>query len=329
MNPTTPPAPIGGYFELELPHRQGHLYPDAMRLQSARASLLLLLQSLRPARIWMPWFNCPSMLEPVAIAGIPIVRYHIDDDFLPEQDIALAPQDLLLYVNYFGVCDRQVGSVLARFPAQQVILDYSQAFLTAPPACLATLYSPRKFFGLPDGAYLQCSVDLPLPADRETLSIARSAALLTRIDRSPEEGYAEIVQARQTFKAQQPLRMSALTERMLASIDYEQAWKRRQRNFAHYHARLQGLNGLTLTGDEVALCYPLRIALKDIRKIFQEQRIFVPQYWPGMPLEGDERGQAVQALSEQCLPLPCDQRYDSADIERVLTVLEGALAGRP
>lgn len=328
MNPTTfLPAAIGGYFELELPVGKGHLYPAAMRLQSARACLLALLQHLRPTAIWMPWFNCPSMMEPARASEVAVKRYHIDAQFLPEAALTLGKGEILLYVNYFGVCDSQVESVLSRFPREQVLLDYSQAFFSAPPECLATFYSPRKFFGVPDGAYVQSRTDMPWPEECETLSIARCAPLLTRIDRSPEEGYADLIRARQSFKGQPPLRMSALTQRLLESIDYEAAKARRQENFALYHARLGKRNTLALHGNEAALCYPLRIQQKEIRKVLQRQRIFVAQYWPDMAVEADARGQAVLEMSEQCLPLPCDQRYGAADIARVIEVLELALQG--
>ena len=60
----------------------------------------------------------------------------------------------LLYVNYFGICQHQERQVLERFGASRVVLDRSQAFFADPIDCLATIYSPRKFFGVPtEGSY--------------------------------------------------------------------------------------------------------------------------------------------------------------------------------
>ena len=52
----------GGYFELELPAAASDYHAGALRLQSARAALLLLLQQGKPSAVWLPWYLCQSML---------------------------------------------------------------------------------------------------------------------------------------------------------------------------------------------------------------------------------------------------------------------------
>jgi hypothetical protein len=114
---------IGGYFELELPPGHGELYPNALRFQSARAAFFALLQAGRPQRIWMPWYNCETMLEPPAMAGIPVHRYRIDEQLGIGDDIEPGENDWLLYVNYHGLCDSRIDRVLARFPRERVVVD--------------------------------------------------------------------------------------------------------------------------------------------------------------------------------------------------------------
>ncbi|POZ62638.1 hypothetical protein [Chromobacterium alticapitis] len=324
MESSVSPLPaIGGYFELELPPALGHLYPDALRLQSARASLLALLRQLRPSRLWLPRFICPTMLEPVRRSGVSLCFYPIDHNYRPPIDLAPAPGELLLYVNYYGICDEQIESLLQRVPKERVVLDFSQAFFSPPPDCLATIYSPRKFFGVPDGAYLCSALNIPQPAETETLSLERFRPLLTRLADSPEAGYPHILEARRTFKNQEPKRMSQLTERLLASIDYPRARSQRRMNAAQYHTAFGDLNPLPIPAGASPLAYPLYCEKPDLREILAAQRIFVAKYWPDLELAADSATEA--ALAEHTLALPCDQRYGEADIARVIAALRAAL----
>jgi hypothetical protein len=320
---------LGGYLELELPLGQGELYPDALRFQSARAAFLALLEAGRPRRIWLPWYICETMLEAPSVAGIPIWRYQIDQNLEIAGEIELAEGDWLLYVNYFGVCDAQVGRLLERFSPKQIVLDYSQALFSPPPICLATLYSPRKFLGIPDGGYLITEMRVELPNEQDSGSIERFSPLLIRIDRGPEAGYEAILAARATLRGQRPKRMSALTQHLLARIDYPAAIERRSKNFALYH-RLLGMDNafpLPAALPRVPLCYPFWNHRSDLHAPLIKRRVFVPKYWPNVRGHSDTPDDMEFRLSTECLALPCDQRYDETQIEFVASALRDAIGG--
>jgi hypothetical protein len=322
---------IGGYLELELPPGNGERYPDAQRFQSARAAFLALLNAGRPGRIWMPWYNCETMLEPPEMAGIEVRRYRIDANFDIADDIVLGENDWLLYVNYFGVCDAQVERVCSRFPHTQVVIDNSQAFFSPPTACLATLYSPRKFFGIPDGGYLITQVPVDEPEEQDTGSIERMQPLLIRIDQGPEAGYEGIRAARATLRGQQPKRMSTLTRRLLARLDYDSAFERRSRNFARYHQMLGSENALASFDARVQapLCYPFWNHRTDLHAALAAKRIFVPRYWPHTRGSSGMADDLEFRLSTECLALPCDQRYGEVEIDQVIAALrEAGAAGQ-
>ena len=68
---------IGGYFELEL-NRSGEYYPVAIDLNSARNALEYILRVKKPKRIYIPYYICSSVLEPINKLKIPFIFYHID-----------------------------------------------------------------------------------------------------------------------------------------------------------------------------------------------------------------------------------------------------------
>jgi hypothetical protein len=322
---------IGGYLELELPRGSGELYPRALRFQSGRAAFLALLETGRPRRIWMPWYNCETMLEPPSMAGIPIERYRLDDNLdVVDNDIALAADDWLLAVNYFGVCDMQVSRLLERFPRRQIVIDNSQALFAPPADCLATIYSPRKFFGIPDGGYLITQLPVATPAEQDDGSIERCAPLLVRIDQGPEAGYEGVRAARATLRGQRPKRMSALTRHLLAHIDYPVAIEQRNRNYARYHERLAKENAFPLpaTSPHAPLCYPFWNHRADLQAPLSARRVYAPKYWPHVRGVTGTSDDLEYRLSTECLALPCDQRYGDEEIDFVMSALRDAIAGR-
>lgn len=319
---------IGGYFELELPPGNGELYPHGRRFQSARAAFLALLSAMRPRRIWMPWYNCETMLEPPAMAGVPVRHYRIDQQFDIAEDIVLGDDEWLLAVNYFGIGEAAVARAIARFGGERVVVDHSQALFAPPPDCLATLYSPRKFFGVPDGGYLITQSDVPVPDGQDTGSIARLQPLLMRLDSGPEAGYEGIRAARSTLRGQMPQRMSTLTQRMLEHIDYKCAAERRLRNYVRYHLALGADNALPVPADptHAPLCYPFWNHRVDLHAALAARRIFVAKYWPNIRGASGAPDDLEYRLSTQCLALPCDQRYGDVEIDRVIAVLREAIA---
>ena len=320
------PRAIGGYFELELPQAEASLHGDALRFQSSRAAFLALLRAGRPTAVWMPWYICDAMIEPLRMTGTPVKRYRLDPD-LRVDSADLAPGEWLVYVNYFGLCARQVDDVLNRFPRDQVLIDNAQALFAAPADCLATLYSPRKFLGVPDGGYLVTRQPVDLPSTTDDGSLQRCGHLLTRLAKDAEAGYADYAAAEESLKQQEPLRMSALTERLLAGVDYDSVRARRVENFAFLHEKLQRYNRFEFRYDEQAapLCYPFFNAPAGVRETLRARRIYTPTYWPDVA-DAEGAPDFERQLPGSTLCLPCDQRLSREDLAPMVQHLLDRLA---
>lgn len=314
---TLQPPPIGGYFEFELSQGEGEYHPCALRYQSARAAFLALLRAGHPDAIWLPWYICDSMVEAATMGGIPVRRYQLDKQ-LRVLDANLGARDWLLYVNYFGVCAANVSATLARFDPAKVIIDNSQAFYDKPHDCLASIYSPRKFFGVPDGGYLITQLAVPAPEKIDKGSLKRCQHLLQRLEHGPEPGYSSFVQAESSLSGQEPRRMSTLTQTLLGRIPYLEIREKRRANFCQLHAHLAASNQfpLSLQGREVPLCYPYLAPEPYATRTLYSQRIYLPCYWPEVVSPVFESG-----LAKSVLFLPCDQRMTSTLTDRLLSVL--------
>jgi hypothetical protein len=309
---------IGGYFQLELPPAGTEYHRDALRFQSSRAAFLALLRAGRPSAVWMPWYICESMCEPLVMAGIPIRRYELDER-LRVKSAELAGGEWLLYVNYFGLCDSNVSDVLDRFPRERVVIDNAQAFFAQPHDCLATLYSPRKFVGVPDGGYLVTNKAICAPEQVDHASLDRCAHLLKRIADDAESGYADYAAAEESLRLQEPKCMSALTQRILAGIDYADVRARRVENFAFLHEKLQRYNRFSFdpSPDAAPLCYPYRGAPAGLRDELRAQRIYTASYWAEVAAT-ESAPDFERGLPGSTVFLPCDQRLSRAQREMMV-----------
>ncbi|MBK9162191.1 MAG: hypothetical protein IPM27_11715 [Nitrosomonadales bacterium] len=313
---------MGGYFELELPKAGKLPYPDALKYQSARVAFLALLRTHMPKRVWLPKYICDAMLTPLKTAGIEHVWYELDSNLDVSGEVQLCADDWLVYVNYFGLHKKNVDTLLERFPPQQIVLDYSQAFFEPPAeAAMATIYSPRKFFGIPDGGLLVGKVGAISVPERDVGSLDRSSHLLKRLAGYPEEGYADYRHAEETLSGCEPKRMSELTERILGAVDFDGARSVRHENFMFLHRELSGINPFEIDVAEAAapLCYPFITNDRDLRQRMIANRIFVPTYWP------EALGRVGDAWAEKMirnlLPLPVDQRYGRDDMQRIVSII--------
>lgn len=305
---------IGGYFELELPVGSGSLYPEAIKYQSARSAFYAVLDHCKPKRVWVPYYICDTMLAPLEQLGVETVFYSLNRDFTIAENIELAPSDKLLYVNYFGLCSNYQDELLQRFSPNQVIFDNSQAFFCSPKPCLATLYSPRKFFGVPDGGLLVTRLAMDGPESIDDASIDRSLHLLKRLAGDPEDGYEDYQRAEQSLQDIEPKRMSFLTESLLLSIDYQAIKRARENNFRALHKQLGSKNSLKIEVEKLSgpMLYPFIPAenAKELKRDLIQKRCFVATYWSECltRLDGFDN---EKYLVESLVALPCDQRVEA------------------
>ena len=311
--------PIGGYFSLELPHYEEY-HKDAIRLNTGRNCLEYILRAREYKKVYIPYYTCDVVLEPFKKLDIPYEYYHIDIHFEICDRFTLKEGEALLYTNYYGLKQRYVEQ-LAEKVGNRLIVDNTQAFYAKPVEGIDSFYTCRKFFGVPDGAYLYTDklLDVELEQDQ---SYERMLSLTKRIDISPEAGYQDFHNISKTLVGQPIKQMSKLTQRMMQGIDYGAVVKRRRANYMMLHEALGKENELELVleDDSVPMVYPYLVPENGLREKLIESKIFVARYWPNV-LELTEPEDIEYLLAFQMQPIPIDQRYEECDISRVVEVI--------
>lgn len=311
--------PIGGYFSLELPYGEEY-HKDAIRLNTGRNCLEYILRARGYKKVYLPYYTCEVVLEPFKKLGVSYEFYHIDITLKIRDRFTLKADEALLYVNYYGLKQRYVEQ-LAEKTGNRLIVDNTQAFYAKPIAGIDTFYTCRKFFGVPDGAYLYTDKRLEVEFEQD-LSFERMASLTKRIDLGAEAGYGDFREVTKALVGQPIKRMSNLTQRLMQSIDYTRIAQQRRKNYIQLHSILGNCNTLSLPLEEdaVPMVYPFLTPINGLREKLIEKKVFVARYWPNV-LEWATKDDIEYLLAYQMQPLPIDQRYSEENMKRIINIL--------
>lgn len=306
---------IGGFFEIEL-SRNKEYYPDAIKLNSGRNALLYILKTINPSKIYLPYYICNSVLEPIKKMELDFDFYSINPNFEPINDLKLKKSEWFLYVNYFGINGSNVSKISKKY--ENLIVDNSQAFYD-PPLKHPTFYSPRKFFGVPDGGYLYSTKILNEDLEQD-ISYKRSQFLLKKLDLRLQECYAEYNEIEKQF-SNEPLKlMSKLTQKILSSIDYKKIKLIRENNFQYIHNQIKNSNELKIDLNKIngPMKYPLLVKKEGIKQFLIKNNIYISTYWEEV-LERVDKDSFEYDLTKFLIPIPIDQRYNIKDMEFIIT----------
>lgn len=315
---------IGGYFELELANRRGFLHDDGVLLNSGRNALEYVFRALGDVEhVWVPYYTCDVVLEPINKLGIAFSFYRLNERLELKEEMALQDGDYLLYTNYFGIKDAYAKGLAEKF-GSKLIVDNAQAWFANPIDGTNTIYSPRKYVGIPDGGVAYCLKQLDENSFEQDNSYDRCSHLLKRIDVGAEEGYDDFKDNDRNLCNQPIRRMSKLTKAMLSSIDFEEIKRKRKSNFDRLHGQLKASNKFVLpelSTFEGPMVYPYLTDNACLRRKLIENKVFVATYWHHV-LGRMEEGMLERELVERLLPIPCDQRVGMSDLDRIISIIK-------
>lgn len=318
---------IGGYFEQaerensdNFPHKNGIL------LNTGHNALEYILRSIKEIKcIYIPYFTCKVVLEPIKRLAIPYRFYHINSRFEIAGHISLDVNEYIIVNNYYGIKDFYIRSLYAKY-GEHLIVDCAQAFFAPVVFGIKSFYSPRKYVGVADGgiAYLGHEVGEDLSKFDEEPTELHSDHLVIRKQYGAEAGFKNY-QANEAALDNLPIRkMSATTKNALLHIDYDKVKAKRIENWNILNEVLAITNLIQtpLTSDfECPMVYPYVVenGLELRRKLISE-KVFVAKYWPNViPYNGFDF-EANLANNVVCLPI--DQRYGDDDMNRIVNLIK-------
>lgn len=317
----------GGCLPLELNIGQEFDFPgfDVKALNSGRTAISYAALSGGFKKAYIPFYTCKTVEAALIDAGVELSYYNIDEAFMPINPAAGFDENaLFVYTNYFGIMTRQMQQDVLKAHTH-VLFDNTQGFFTEPVHGAYNAYSCRKFFGVPDGAYLVADdlADLDLPTDE---SSSTAGFLLEAIEYGSNAAYAASKENEERINSSGMKYMSHLTEVLMNNINLEAVNNRRKINFDTLHNKLGNQNLLSPVLENGApMVYPLLVECDGLREHLIENKVFVPTWWRWI-LESPDTNEFEKRLARYLIPLPVTQSYTVGDMMAIARLVTNMLS---
>jgi hypothetical protein len=315
---------IGGYFGWS-PVEEDRIndLDSYILLNSCRNALVLALRSIGANIVQVPIYTCAVVNQALEQNGIKTIPYRIDSNLEIVQD-SVGKEIPIIYTNYFGVRDHYIGSIHHDFG--KLVIDNAQAlYSTFYGKEIIAAYSPRKFFGLPDGGMLSGISDIKYAQGLEPdSSVGRTSHLNLRSKGKVSEGYSKFKVNDSSLEGEPVKRMATDTFQRLKRTPLENFQLSRVQNALYLHQHLSSSNKLSLTQSDLSigpLAYPYWINNgKVLRERLIANSIFVPTFW-GDVLSRCDKSSIEHDLVMNLLPLPIDQRYGEREMDCIIELI--------
>lgn len=309
----------GGYLEFE--HFDGNVYhSNCLALNSGRNCLRYVLRAKKINRIAIPYYICNAVIEACWKENVEVNFYSIDENFHPKDPLNVC--ETIYVVNYYGQLTNDYLTKL-RDKCQNLIIDNSQAFFQFPIKGADTIYTCRKFFGVPDGAYLYTDVLLEDELLKQ-YSYSRLGFLAGRYEKTANEFYDDFQENEKFIEKQDIKGMSDIAANVLHAVDYKKVKLIREKNYQVLERNFYGLNEMQIQMGVGPYAYPLLIKNgKEMRRKLHKRKLYIPCLWPNVIGNKDYCRESYYA--ENILPLPCDQRYLEDDMLKIVDIVNRML----
>ena len=313
------PTYIGGFFGLESGSDTGTSYHhDAIALSTGRACFSLILDQLNPGKVFVPFYSCDALYEPLK-GRCEFSYYSVDNNFVIENLPELKADEYLLYIDYFGMKGSYIEELMKQL-GPKLIIDDTHNFFKKGHSGHWSFCSARKYFGVPDGAYLYSPAKVINKFERNT---AIQLDHLINNKKGRKALAFEQLQEYEKSLARSIRSISSTSEEMLNRVDYAAVKRSRTNNFNFVKRELTDLNLLSIYSDvNDAFCYPLILERDIPKEVFHANDIFIPTLWPDVLNRKEPDFSTARELARKIIPIPVDHRYQPGDLRKVTQLIK-------
>ena len=315
---------IGGYFELaDRDCACGRMPVEGVALNTCRNALeYIILQLPDVKRIFVPYYTCEAVIEPLKRSSVEYEFYHINEQLEVAEDLVLVDGDYLIANNYFGIKDAYIAELAKKY-GDRLIVDNAQALFAPVSLNVKAAYSTRKYVGVADGGFAVGVPAISILDYEEDNSSEHDSHLYIRKEQGAEAGFKDYQANESKLDNQSIRRISPQTQMILSHIDYNSVIEKRRQNYMFLNDALKARNILKLPSIDSFVCpmvYPFMTDDESLRGRLIQNKVFVARYWPNVS-EWCSEEVLEYKLATQIIPLPIDQRYDEEDMKRIIETI--------
>lgn len=299
--------------------------------------------------VLLPSYTCQTVITPFKEAGWRYEFYSINKKLRIDTQSLLSAVEkhnpsLLVVHPFFGMdLDEEETNTLNCIKGNgiQIVLDLTQCLFSTKqytfPSYIVASY--RKWMPIPDGGYLKLtdkSVKILQPTSENTEFSERviAAMYLRNIYFGNGELRTKAISIKLSKSADHiadthiiPHKMSNIAYNLLQIEDVEMNQKKRYKNYTFLFHNICESNKVKrvcpyLTKVTTApLYFPIYVQNRsELQGLLAQKAIYAPIIWP----VEEERlliNAEVKYIYDHLLAIPCDQRYDMDDMQRVLSII--------
>jgi len=337
---------IGGVFALEGQASQGQAKPPVgpsilkrwstsaaavYCFHNARSCLHYTLTDLKIRRLWLPAYLCPEILQSTRSASVTVLYYPVTASLSPDIEKLskkLQPDDVILTINFFGRAPSVTWlDFIATKPDILWIEDCAQVIDSDPIFTSdIRIYSPRKILGVPDGGILidrkkRLRKPALSPLNDDYFMLPYQMRANDKEDKKNQAWFKAFQKSERSQKVSMA-KMSGFSNEILNHIPMQPLASARRENYAILLDSLKEWAFFLDVPDEwIPFCFPITSdKAGQLCAELSRNRIFPPRYWLDLP-SPKARFPIEHDLSRRLVGLPCDQRYDSNDMERMISLV--------
>lgn len=295
----------------------------------------------------VPSFTCESVVEQFCTVGYEIYPYSLNQDLSInlselEKQIRNIKPSVLIFHRYFGfdTC-KGIENVINRIPNLNLITIedethymFSEKRYTWPTFRIGSM---RKWGPFPDGAYLICrenSIKQPREEDSCFVQLeikAMDAKQAYLEGRSKEQSYRKYFADGRNYIDRQKgtYAMSYVSRYAIGNLDRKKMLNSRRTNANVLMEGLKGFKWFDLVFQSIedgTTPFMIPILVHGERKQFQEylsaHKIYATVIWGCPECIRNKIKTTDEKIYNEILCIPCDQRYDAIDMERIVSVIK-------
>ena len=312
--------PIGGFYEFIIPEKSFTFHEDAHYLTNGRSCIrTIILNEPKMKKCYLPNYSCDAVCHPFLIENMEIEFYNIDSYFTPLLIPELKDGEFFFYINYYGLKNDVVSTLIEKY-GDRLIIDNTHAFFQKRISKNWSFTSARKYFGVPDGAFLYSPKELFLNYERFNDYFIEHN--IERLKGNQEKAFSSYQLYEKSLDSEIK-KISIFSEKMLSLVNIENVILKRKDNFSFFQTHLQSLNVLDIfiDKDTVPYCFPFLPSKAIDKSIFYENQLFIPSLWTDPQIRTEIITDFEMNLSKNLLSLPIDERYSFDDLERIVKII--------
>lgn len=300
-------------------------------------------------RVLIPAYTCQTVITPFEEAGWQCEYYPIDKDLRIRTEclLKLVNQNhpALLVVHPFYGMDLNKAEIetlnIIKGIGVEILLDLTQCLFSKKDYDFASFIvaSYRKWMPIPDGGYMRLlsgSVKVVQPETENSvfLDMEKDAMYLRGLYFANGDQHTKDISIRLSKIADRiaerniaPHKMSQTAYSLMKKEDFELIQKNRFSNYVFLHQNVFEREKITKVvrncNDVTSAPLYFTIYVQDrsaLQRRLAQDAIYAPVIWP----VEDKRvliDEGVEYIYDHLLAIPCDQRYDVRDMQRVIDII--------